>query len=93
MDNYFHKPLINADKYRFRKNTYSPHLTNCTDLCKISRAFLYSVLISFLEEKLHMACNQRYPVVIKLTAKGAHRMRHENINRSLPEQGQILKGW
>ncbi len=38
-----------------------------------------------------MACDQRNLVEIKFAAKGAHKMRRENINRSMLEQGQILR--
>jgi len=36
---------------------------------------MYRRTIGFLEEKLHAAYNQRFLVVIKLSAKGTHKLR------------------
>jgi hypothetical protein len=38
---------------------------------------MYRRMIGFLEEKLHVAYNLRFLVVINLTGKGAHKMRRE----------------
>jgi hypothetical protein len=54
-------------------------LTNWADLFIIQWSILYAK-ISFLEEKLHVAYNLRFLVVIKLAGKGAHKMRLKILN-------------
>jgi hypothetical protein len=45
-----------------------------------------------LEEKLHVACNQRFLVVIKLPPKGAHKLRLKILTFTCWNSGKFRKG-